>query len=90
MTLTYVHVCTRTPLPAMDATKDKTNILDQRRYDTRVACMNTIVEEATKLRENATDVNEALEEIQGYLHILQDLAVEVIIFYVTRGGFHTE
>jgi hypothetical protein len=34
------------------------------------------VEEATKLRENATDVNEAMEEIQGYLHILQELAVE--------------
>ena len=67
----------RDPIPTIDPTKDKTNILDQRRYDTRVACLNTIVEEATKLRENATDVNEALEEIQGYLHILQALAVEV-------------
>ncbi|XP_022096608.1 dysferlin-like isoform X4 [Acanthaster planci] len=66
----------REPLPAIDPTKDKANILDQRRFDTRTACLATIVEEATKLRENATDVSEAMEEIQGYLHILQELAVE--------------
>ncbi|XP_038071057.1 myoferlin-like isoform X3 [Patiria miniata] len=64
------------PLPEIDPTKDKANILDQRRYDTRVGCLATIVEEATKLRENATDVNEALEEINGYLHILEELSVE--------------
>ena len=61
----------------MDPTKDKANVLDQRRYNTRVDCLAAIVQEASKLRENATDVNEAMEEIQGYLHVLQDLAVEV-------------
>lgn len=35
------------------------------------------MEEATKLRECATDVQEALNEIQSYLSRLRDVAVEV-------------
>mgnify|MGYP001800555811 CR=1 FL=1 len=35
------------------------------------------MEEATKLRESATDVQEALDEIEGYVQRLRDLAVEV-------------
>ena len=39
-----------------------------------------IAEEATKLRESATDVQEALNEIQGYVTRLKDIAVEVHIY----------
>ena len=37
------------------------------------------MEEATKLRESATDVQEALGEIEGYVQRLRDLAIEVSI-----------
>lgn len=35
------------------------------------------MEEAGKLRENATDVEEALNDIEGYLQRLRDLTIEV-------------
>lgn len=35
------------------------------------------MEEAVKLRESATDVQEALGEIEGYLQRLKDLTIEV-------------
>ena len=35
------------------------------------------MEEATKLRESATDVAEAMTEIEGYMQRLKDIAVEV-------------
>jgi len=39
------------------------------------------MEEATKLRENATDVEEALSEVEGYLQRLRDLTIEVQIHH---------
>ena len=36
-----------------------------------------IMEEANKLRESATDVAEAMSEIEGYMQRLKDMAVEV-------------
>ena len=36
-----------------------------------------IMEEATKLRESATDVAEAMAEIEGYMQRIKDIAVEV-------------
>lgn len=39
-----------------------------------------IAKEATLLKEKATDISEALGEIQGYLGSLQDLLVEVKIY----------
>ena len=35
------------------------------------------MEEATRLRESATDVQEAVTEIEGYLQRLRDMAIEV-------------
>ena len=46
------------------------------------------MEEATKLRESATDVAEAMSEIEGYMQRLKDMAIEVcslyFAVYVTR------
>ena len=39
------------------------------------------MEEATKLRESATDVAEAMAEIEGYRQRLKDLAIEVRAWY---------
>ena len=36
-----------------------------------------IMEEANKLRESATDVAEAMAEIEGYMQRLKDMAIEV-------------
>lgn len=46
------------------------------------------MEEATKLRESATDVAEAMAEIEGYMQRIKDIAVEVsfcpFISYLAR------
>ena len=39
--------------------------------------MAHMCKEAKKLRESATDMNEALGEVEGYLAQLKNLAVEV-------------
>ena len=65
------------PLPDVEQFKDKINELDRRKYQRRVYALQAIADEALKLRENATDVNDAMEEVGGFLHILQDLSVEV-------------
>ncbi|XP_030841562.1 myoferlin isoform X6 [Strongylocentrotus purpuratus] len=66
----------RMPLPNIDELKEKVNELDRRKYDRRLYAMQAIATDALKLRENATDVNDAMEDVEGYLHVLQDLAVE--------------
>ncbi|XP_072177496.1 myoferlin-like [Diadema setosum] len=66
----------RTPLPNIEEFKDKINELDRRKYDRRVFVLEAIATDALKLRENATDVNDAMSDVEGYLHLLQDLAVE--------------
>lgn len=55
----------------------KANELDHRRYEQRSNTLREIIDAATKLRENATDIEEAIEEIDGYLTMLKELAVEV-------------
>ncbi|XP_033126409.1 myoferlin-like isoform X5 [Anneissia japonica] len=64
------------PIPELDPIKDKFNDLDKKRYAVRQKELNNIVIDATKLRENATDVNDALDEVDGYLRILKELAIE--------------
>ena len=39
--------------------------------------LEALVEMAAHLKENATDVNDALNEVENYLQILKNLAVEV-------------
>ena len=67
------------PLPDVELFKEKINELDRRKYQRRVYALQAIADEALKLRENATDVNDAMEEVGGFLHILQDLSVEVSV-----------
>ena len=54
------------------------NELDLKLQEIREAELQSIVEEASKLREQATDVHEAMEEVNNYLNRLQDLCAEVI------------
>ena len=47
--------------------------------------LQMIIESATVLRENATDINEALGEVEGILQQLKNLAQEVgTIFFMKR------
>ena len=54
------------------------NELDLKMQEIRQAELAFLVNEATTLREQATDINEAMEVISGYLGILNDLCIEVI------------
>lgn len=49
--------------------------------------LEAIVEMATTLKENATDVNDALSEVENYLQMLKNLAVEVGIVDQLRIAF---
>jgi hypothetical protein len=53
------------------------NELDLLIAKNRKAEMEHIVEQATKLRVSATDINDALGDVEGYLASLEHLAVEV-------------
>ncbi|XP_077992044.1 myoferlin-like isoform X14 [Glandiceps talaboti] len=66
------------PMPQIDptATKYKTNDLDMRRQEMREMELQRIKQDATKLRENATDVNEAVNEVEGYLQSLRRMTIE--------------
>ncbi|XP_070540972.1 myoferlin-like isoform X9 [Ptychodera flava] len=64
------------PMPQVDPTRHKTNELDMRRQEMRETDLARITQDATRLRENATDVNEAVNEIEGYLQTLKHLAIE--------------
>ncbi|XP_071949270.1 myoferlin-like isoform X3 [Antedon mediterranea] len=64
------------PIPTLDPIKDKFNDLDKKRFEMRQAELTSVVADATKLRENATDVNEALDEVDGYLRQLKEIAIE--------------
>ncbi|KAH3789668.1 hypothetical protein DPMN_167854 [Dreissena polymorpha] len=39
--------------------------------------LENLQEQATHLRENATDINDALAEVENFVEILRNLAVEV-------------
>ena len=53
------------------------NELDLLMAKNRHAELSSIVEMATKLRTSATDVLEALGDVEGYLNMLKSMAVEV-------------
>lgn len=74
------HYFTSKPLPVADTTKDKLNDLDRKKYQMRCNALIAISAEATKLREHATDVQEAIDEVEGYLNVLKSLAVEVSVY----------
>lgn len=67
----------RKSLPSLVGQSGKANELDHRRHEQRTNTLREIVDAATKLRENATDIEEAIDEIDGYLTMLKELAVEV-------------
>lgn len=71
------HLFHRKPLPSFDATVNGVNELDLKIQEIRIGELAGIVEEASKLREQATDVNEAMEEVNNYLNRLHDVALEV-------------
>lgn len=66
----------RRPLPKIDSSTPGVNELDLKIQDTRILEKLAIMEEATKLRESATDVAEAMAEIEGYMQRLKDISVE--------------
>ena len=65
-------------MPKFDATVNGVNELDLQMQDIRKDEMEALVEEATLLREQATDLNEAMEVINSYLEKLEALCVEVL------------
>ena len=67
----------RKPLPQFDATMNGVNELDLKLQEIRNGELASIAEDASKLREQATDVNEAMDEVNNYLNRLHDLCTEV-------------
>lgn len=78
--------------------KGKPNKLDEKRRRERKCELNSIAQEATELKEKATNVEAALLEAEGFLQRLQDIAEEpqnslpdVIIWMIsgsTRIAYH--
>ena len=68
------------PLPVPVEGYHVQNDLDRLMRKYRESELQTISRSAWKLRESATDVNEALSEIEGYLARLKTLAIEVYNF----------
>jgi len=66
----------RKPQTTFDATVNGVNELDLKLQDIRQTELQSIVEEASKLREQATDVHEAMEDVNNYLNRLHDLCAE--------------
>jgi len=64
------------PLPVFDSTVNGVNELDLKNQEIRLSEMALLVEEATVLRESATDVNEAMDGVHGYLLRLKELVIE--------------
>ncbi len=71
------YFSSRKPLPNVIEGKQVANELDRQLRYYRETELEHIQKEAVKLRENATDVNEAMGEIEGYLGQLRNLAIEV-------------
>ena len=62
------------------------NELDMLMAKNRAAELACIVDMASKLRQSATDVLEALSDVEGYLTMLKNMAVEVSISGPSSGG----
>ena len=69
----------RKPLPKVIEGQHIQNELDKQGQYYRVNELETIVREASNLRENATDINDALSEVENYLGVLDNLCIEVCI-----------
>lgn len=67
----------RKPLPDVLEDFHMQNELDLQLRQFRSTELQYVVEEATKLRETATDINEALAEVENYLACLKNLTIEV-------------
>lgn len=57
------------------------NELDLQLRQFRLTELRYIVEEATKLRETATNIDEALVDVENYLASLKNLTIEVLWRY---------
>ncbi|KAK3095803.1 hypothetical protein FSP39_019399 [Pinctada imbricata] len=66
----------RKPLPQPVTGRHVTNELDRMTRQYREAELQHIIESATNLKNNATDINETLSDIEGYLQILKNVAQE--------------
>ncbi|EDO36866.1 predicted protein, partial [Nematostella vectensis] len=66
----------RRPLPEVSSKTAGANDLDFKKYAQREKEKLAIAEEARKLRDNATDIEEAMNEIEGYQKRLELVAVE--------------
>ncbi|XP_068709292.1 myoferlin-like isoform X2 [Montipora foliosa] len=64
------------PLQKVDSVTPGVNELDLKIQEIRIMEKLTIMEEASKLRESATDVAEAMCEIEVYMQRIKDIAVE--------------
>ncbi len=67
----------RKPLPKITEGHQVENELDRQLRYYRETELEHISKEATKLREVATDVSEALNEVEGYMASLKNLQIEV-------------
>lgn len=72
---TLIESC-RKPLPQLAAKTPGINDLDLKRRDTRESELKCIIEEASKLRTSATDVDETIGVVEDFLKKLHFLAVE--------------
>lgn len=72
---TLIDSC-RKPLPQLAAKTPGINDLDLKRRDTRESELKCIIEEASKLRTSATDVDETIGVVEDFLKKLHFLAVE--------------
>lgn len=67
----------RKPLPDVLDGFHMQNDLDIQMRQFRISEMTYIVDEAGKLRETATDIDDALTEVESYLATLKNLSLEV-------------
>ena len=67
----------RKPLPKPQKGYHLATELDTLLSTYREGELEAIVEMAMHLKENATDVNDALNEVENYLQILKNLSIEV-------------
>ena len=71
-------ICSK-PLPLPVEGYHVSNELDRLLRGYRESELQSVMAAAQKLRESATDVNEALSEMEGYAARLKNMAVEVCL-----------
>ena len=85
--MTFPIVFSRQALPEIVQGTHAVNDLDRMLRMFRESELAHIKHEAKKLRDNATDVHEALSDVEGYLAALKNLAIEVRIWNFNRHYF---